>query len=100
MSAYSAPDAPAFYCLSSVTRTEGLSAMSMEHSPGREGGRRFLRRKQVLERLGIGSSTLHDWIRRGYFPKPIQLGPNTVGWFEDTLDELLTARERAANGSR
>lgn len=74
--------------------------MSMEHSPGREGGRRFLRRKQVLERLGIGSSTLHDWIRRGYFPKPIQLGPNTVGWFEDTLDELLTARERAANGSR
>ena len=74
--------------------------MSIDRSPSQGAGRRFLRRKQVLERLGIGSSTLHDWIRQGSFPKPIRLGPNTAGWFEDTLDELLTARERAANGSR
>jgi prophage regulatory protein len=74
--------------------------MSIEHSPSSGAGRRLLRRKEVLNRLGIGSSTLHDWIRRGYFPKPIQLGPNTVGWLDTTVDELLTARERAANGSR
>jgi prophage regulatory protein len=74
--------------------------MSIEHSPSPRAGRRLLRRKEVLNRLGIGSSTLHDWIRRGYFPKPIQLGPNTVGWLDTTVDELLTARERAANGSR
>ena len=57
--------------------------MSLEHSPGR----RILRPKQVTERMGWSRTTLWRRVRAGQFPAPIQTGPNTIGWFDDIVDD-------------
>ena len=47
---------------------------------------RLLRKKQILELTGISYVTLHDWIKRGWFPEPVVINasPNTkrelVAW--------------------
>jgi len=28
------------------------------------------------------------------FPAPVELGPNSIGWFEDEIDDWLAARRR------
>ena len=33
-------------------------------------------------------------IKAGKFPAPVQLGPNSVGWFEDEIEAWLAARPR------
>jgi prophage regulatory protein len=65
--------------------------MSLEHSPARA-GLRILRQRQVLELLGISASTLWEWVRRGRFPKPIAIGPNSKAWLADEIDAHLLAR--------
>lgn len=55
---------------------------------------RILRRRQVEERVGLSCSTLYAGIAAGTFPKPIQLGAQSVGWLESEIDTWL--RERIA----
>jgi prophage regulatory protein len=69
--------------------------MSIEHAPER-GGVRILRRRQVLEKLNISSTTLWTWIKQGQFPAPFELGPNTPAWLEETVDRHLLERAAAA----
>ena len=42
-------------------------------------------RQQVLERYGIGNTTLYRWLREGLFPQPIRYGPRTIRWRETDL---------------
>ena len=46
--------------------------------------------------LKSGKSRVQIWrdVRAGRFPAPVELGPNSVGWFEDELDEWLDNRPR------
>ena len=67
--------------------------MSLEHAPQRSGVR-VLRQKQVLELLGISHSTLWEWVRKGRFPQPISLGPNTRAWLQEEIDQHLLARAK------
>ena len=67
--------------------------MSLEHAPQRSGVR-VLRQKQVLELLGISHSTLWEWVRKGRFPRPISLGPNTRAWLQSEIDAHLLARTK------
>jgi predicted DNA-binding transcriptional regulator AlpA len=69
--------------------------MSLEHSPART-GLRILRVKHVCARYGISPSTVWQWTKEGRLPQPVELGPNSRGWFEHELDErdLALARER------
>ncbi len=57
--------------------------MSLEHSPGR----RLLRTKTVLVRMGWSRTTLWRRVRAGKFPAPVSTGPNSVAWFDDEVDE-------------
>ncbi|MBV9825733.1 MAG: AlpA family phage regulatory protein [Alphaproteobacteria bacterium] len=43
-----------------------------------------------------GKSRTQLWrdVRNKHFPAPIDLGPNSIGWFEDEIDEWLAARGR------
>lgn len=52
-------------------------------------GERILRRRAVLLKLGISSATLHRRIKDGTVPSPLRLGPNSVGWFESTIDIVM-----------
>jgi predicted DNA-binding transcriptional regulator AlpA len=41
-------------------------------------------------------SRVQNWrdVRDGRFPPPIELGPNSIGWFEDEIDAWLASRPR------
>ena len=57
--------------------------MSIEHSPGR----RLLRAKQVMARMGWSRQTLWRRVRAGEFPAPVKTGANGTAWFDDEVDE-------------
>jgi len=56
--------------------------------------RRILRRPMVKERMGWSDSTLKRRVKNGQFPAPVQLGRNSVGWYEDEVDEAQAALPR------
>jgi len=41
---------------------------------------RILRRPEVLLVTGLSSASLYRFISEGSFPRPLQLGRNSVGW--------------------
>ena len=46
----------------------------------------------VLERTGIGRSTLYALMSRGEFPSPVQLSIRAVGWRSTDVDSWLSSR--------
>ena len=56
--------------------------MSLEHSPGR----RLLRPKQVMERMGWSRTTLWRRVRAGEFPAPVETGTNSTAFYKDEVD--------------
>lgn len=57
---------------------------------------KILRRQAVLEMLGISSATLHRRIKDGAVPAPLRLGPNSVGWRESSILEVIDRFEVAS----
>ena len=58
----------------------------------------ILRTRDICKMLGISTTTLH---RRRHdaeaqFPKPIQLGPNSVGWKLSEVNDWLESRKAVA----
>ena len=53
---------------------------------------RILRRKDVLNRLGIASTTLHNMIHKGMLPKPFKINERSVGWLESDIEAFITSR--------
>jgi prophage regulatory protein len=58
----------------------------------------ILRQDAVCMRLGISGTTLFRWVRAQNFPKPIRLGPNTVGWLEADVESWLETKKIATSG--
>lgn len=58
---------------------------------------RMLRYRDLWEERGIpfSRSYINRLERAGKFPRRVKLGPNTVAWREDEIDEWLASRERA-----
>ncbi len=58
--------------------------------------RRILRPKEVRERTGYGRTML--WIKgrdpHDAFPTPVQLGPNSIAFYQDEIDLWLETRPR------
>ena len=52
------------------------------------------RAKPLAKSLGIGVSTLWDWVRSGKFPKPLKLGENLTAWRADEVHDWLDKRQR------
>ena len=59
--------------------------------------RKLLRRRLVEELTGESRSTIYEKIQKGQFPKPVKLGPRSVGWVEDEIakynDAKIAARD-------
>jgi prophage regulatory protein len=49
------------------------------------------RKAEVLNRLGLSRSTLHNKIQNGLWVPPISLGARAVGFIKHETDELITA---------
>jgi prophage regulatory protein len=47
--------------------------------------KKIIRRSRVLEITGLSTSTITRREKAGDFPERIQLGPNSVGWYEDEV---------------
>jgi predicted DNA-binding transcriptional regulator AlpA len=60
---------------------------------------RIIRPKEAMARLGIGHSKFYDDIRKGILPRPVRLGPRSVGIIEEELDAVVE-RLRAERDSR
>jgi len=50
-------------------------------------GRRFLSYADLEKRYGKSRITLWRWVRAGLLPPPYEVGPNSVGFASDELDE-------------
>lgn len=57
----------------------------------------ILRPKEVIKKLSISRATLYKLIQNGELDKPIQLGANSVGWKNSTIDKWLDDRAKQAN---
>ena len=57
---------------------------------------KYLTRKEVLTRYGIGNTTLYRWIQDDSvrFPVPVQLGPRCVRWKLSELERWEAEREQ------
>lgn len=54
--------------------------------------RKILRRPKVLGKVQICCSTMYAMIAAGEFPAPIKLGPRSVGWIAQEIDDWLEDR--------
>ena len=57
---------------------------------------RLIRRREVLHRTGFSNTTLWRKYTAGEFPKPRQIGPNSVAWLESEVDSWIDERRREA----
>ena len=58
----------------------------------------FLRRSEVAECLHISETTLWRWVKAGIFPKPLRIGPNTVGFLDADVRAWLDAKKTPEQG--
>jgi predicted DNA-binding transcriptional regulator AlpA len=68
-----------------MTHTQNASATERRIVRGWEGASRKTRKSRVQ---------LWRDVRDDRFPAPFQLGPNSVAWFEDEIDDWLNSRPR------
>lgn len=53
---------------------------------------RFVRTKELAEKLNVSRITVWRWERAGLIPAKIRLGQNTVGWNAETLEKWFSER--------
>jgi prophage regulatory protein len=55
---------------------------------------KLLRKPAMLAKTGLSYPTICRQIQTETFPKPVQLGPNSVAWIEEEIDEWIASRPR------
>lgn len=53
---------------------------------------RFLRLKEVRERVPFSRSSIYAKIQLGEFPRPLSMGARAVAWLESDIDRWIEAR--------
>ncbi|MHB1799972.1 MAG: helix-turn-helix transcriptional regulator [Vulcanimicrobiaceae bacterium] len=61
---------------------------------------RLLRLPDVTKATGLARSSVHDAIRAGTFPKPVQLGSRTVAWSSTEIEKWVSAKIAARDAER
>ena len=59
--------------------------------------RRILRLPNVIDRTGASRSFIYASIKSGKFPRPIHIGPRSVGWIEEGIDMWIAERVKASH---
>ncbi len=55
----------------------------------------IMRLPEVQTAVGVGRSTLYDWMKAGTFPRPVKLGARAIGWRQAEILAWLDSREAA-----
>ncbi len=58
--------------------------------------RRTIRASAVVDATGLSRVTLWRKIAKGQFPAPVQLGKNSIGFYEDEVAAWLESRPRVS----
>jgi prophage regulatory protein len=76
---------------------KGTPDKTQDDSPSRSGGsnHRFLRLRQVLERIPVSKSTWWAGIKKGIYPKGIKLSARVTVWKEADIDAICNLGEEA-----
>ena len=53
---------------------------------------RVMRLPEVIEKTGLGRTSVYKLIREGDFPKPVPLGNRCVGWVSGEIDAWIMER--------
>jgi len=53
---------------------------------------RFIRIAEVLERTGLGRSTIYKYMAAGTFPPRVSVGGRSVSWLESEIDGWMLAK--------
>jgi prophage regulatory protein len=56
---------------------------------------RIIRKPELLSKLGLSDATIWRMEKANRFPQRIQLGGNSVGWFDNEVEEWLKKKSRA-----
>ena len=56
----------------------------------------LMRRPAVQAATGLSRSGLYAAMARNDFPKPVQLGPQSVAWRQSEVQAWIASRERVA----
>ena len=56
---------------------------------------RILRLPEIIETVGLSRSTIYDYIGRGKFPRQVQIGIRSVGWFEEDIRQWMMKRSKS-----
>ena len=60
--------------------------------------RKIIRSAEVRSRTGKSRTQLWRDVRAGLFPAPVELGVNSIGWFEDEVEAWIESRPRRGPG--
>ena len=60
---------------------------------------RLLRLPQVIERTGLGRSSIYERVAAGTFPRAVELGASRA-WLESEVDAWIAARIAARDEGR
>lgn len=55
---------------------------------------RMLDLKEVMARLSVKKSTVYAWVKKGIFPRPVQIGPKASRWEEAAVEAHIAHRKR------
>lgn len=55
-------------------------------------GDRILRLPEVKNQTGLSRSSIYLGMKEGTFPKSVNLGIRSIGWFESQINEWLSSR--------
>jgi len=53
---------------------------------------RFIRRKEVQAKTGLGASSIYAMMKQGKFPKAISISERRVAWVESDVDQWISER--------
>lgn len=53
----------------------------------------FLRRPQVQQITGLSRTSIYRLIDQNLFPRPMQIGPNSVAWHSGDLNAWIESRK-------
>lgn len=56
--------------------------------------RTILRRKEVEARTGLCRSSIYAKMQAGLFPRSVELGPKSVGWYSDEIESWMDSLRR------
>jgi prophage regulatory protein len=82
-------------CIGTHESSTPVDASLTENQPVR----RILRLPKVIDRTGASRSFIYASIKNGKFPRPIHIGPRSVGWVEEGIDKWIAERVKASVSS-